>query len=125
MLLKTPGVDVNAGSNDGQTPLHLTVRVSIISIASMIIKTYFAYLYTLHIQDSPYRVTSNLCWTLHFLVSIEKSLWDMCERDCKFCHFLIFFNLDGNGTDTRMVTSFLREQLNFATFLFAPYRKLR
>ena len=44
----------------------------------------------------------------------EKSLWEMCEREHKFCHFLIV--LDGNGTDARMVTSFLRKQLNAATF---------
>ena len=39
----------------------------------------------------------------------------MCEREREFCHFLIFF-LDGNGTDARMATSFLRKQLNAATF---------
>ena len=31
------------------------------------------------------------------------------------CHFQ-YFVLDGNGTDARMVTNFLRKQLNAATF---------
>ena len=45
----------------------------------------------------------------------EKSLWEKCEREREFCHFLIFRS-GWNGTDARMVTSFLRKQLNAATF---------
>ena len=45
LLLRTPGIDVNAATIEGQTPLHLTARVSIISIAMIIINLFSIPLY--------------------------------------------------------------------------------
>ena len=29
----------------------------------------------------------------------EKSLWEMCERECEFCHFLILIERKGEGRE--------------------------
>ena len=78
-------------------------------------------------------VTNNLCWELHFFVSIvffmnnkEKSLWEMCEREREFCHFLIFRSgwkwcrcEEGYQFSSQAI-----EWRNFFYKSFAPYRKL-
>jgi len=57
----------------------------------------------------------------------EKSLWEMCERECEFCHFLIFRSgwkwyrcEDGYQFSSQAI-----ECCDFFYKSFAPYRKLR
>ena len=44
LLLRTPGIDVNAATIEGQTPLHRTARVSIIRINLFRIPLYIIYI---------------------------------------------------------------------------------